>query len=126
MAGHNFTQTNFLPDYSRAYSKVLCIIEYGPKVNGQFDTTSPDYFIVKSNEIQFNNLRMTSNSLSDDKANALKITCNDGTDGNYPIYNGTDGSLLNRADVSKIRELEASCFSLATGEDYFNGNEILI
>ena len=126
MAGHNFTQTNFLPDYTRAYSKVLCIIEYGPKVNGQFDTTSPDYFMVKSNEIQFNNLRMTSNSLSDDKANALKITCNDGTDGNYPIYNGTDGSLLNRADVSKIRELEVSCFSLATGEDYFNGNEILI
>lgn len=125
--GGSFVYTNFLPDYSRSYSKILCIIEYGPRLeSGQYDTTSQDYFIVKSNVLQLNNLRMTSNSLSDDKANALKINCDDGTDGDYPIYNGTTGELLNREEFSRKRLFQATCFSLSTGDNYMNGNEILI
>lgn len=125
--GGSFVYTNFLPDYSRSYSKILCIIEYGPRLeSGQYDTTSQDYFMVKSNVLQLNNLRMTSNSLSDDKANALKINCDDGTDGDYPIYNGTTGELLNREEFSRKRLFQATCFSLSTGDNYMNGNEILI
>ena len=125
--GGGFKYTNFLPDYNRSYSKILCIIEYGPRLeSGAYDTASQDYYVVKSNELQLNNLRMTSNSLSDDKANALKINCDDGTNGDYPIYNGTTGELLNREEVSRKRLFQATCYSLSNGDNYMNGNETLI
>ena len=117
VAGQKFEWTNFLPNYKRSYSKVMAIIEYD-----EGDTKHK----IKSNILQFDNLRITSNSLSDDKANALRIGFSDGTGGDYPIYNGTTGELLSREDVTRIRKFQATCKSLIDNKDYLNGNETII
>ena len=123
----SFAYSNFYPDFTRQYDKVKCIIEYGHKLeSGGYDSTDPDYRIIKSNELEFTNLRAISNQESDDKAKALKISFEDGTNGQYTMYNGSDGKILNDNDWKKDRILSISCDSLATGESYLNGNEILI
>lgn len=108
---------DFTPNYKRSYSKVMAIVEYD-----EGDTKHK----IKSNILQFDNLRITSNSLSDDKASALRIGFSDGTGGDYPIYNGTTGELLSREDVTRDRKFQATCKSLIDNKDYLNGNETII
>ena len=75
--------------------------------------------------MEFTNIRDVSNKASDDLNNALKIQYNDGTGGNYPIYNGMTGELLSRTQV-KDRQLEAVFKSTTDGTNYFDGNETII
>jgi len=71
--------------------------------------------------LQLDNLQQI---LDDDKSNSLSIEIRDGTNGDYPIYNSSDGRLLSRAEV-KNRYLKA-CFVDKTGKSMLNGNEIII
>lgn len=114
---NRFELKSFLPDYTRAYSKIKVVIEYWEEA-GNDDT----YNKVESNELQFDNLREV---LSVDKNSGLKIGFDDKTGGNYPIYDGITGHLLSRLEESKTRGLTAT-FLDEKGRDYFNGNEIII
>ncbi len=112
-----FELTGFLPDYARSYSKIKVVIEYWEEAKND-DT----YYKVVSNELQFDNLREV---LSEDKNAGLKINFDDGTDGNYPIYDGITGHLLSRLEETKDRSFTAT-FKDEKGRDYFNGNEAII
>lgn len=103
---------NFLPDLKRSLSKVKVVITYGEGDN---------LVQIESNELQFNNLREV---LDDDKSNRMSIVFKDGTNGDYPIYNSTDGKLLSRLEV-KDRILEADLLD-NRGKSCLNGNEIII
>ena len=123
--GKNFNYNYFLPDTKKSYSKVMAIVEYNINSN-TFDTSDPNYVVVKSNVLEFTNEAMTSNPLSDDKNSALQITCEDGSNGDYPIYSGITGQLLSRTDVSLVRNFKATCKSLYDGSDYLTGDETII
>ena len=103
---------DFLPDLKRSLSKVKVVITYGAGDN---------LVQIESNELQFNNLREV---LDDDKSNRMSIAFRDGTNGDYPIYNSTDGKLLSRLEV-KDRILEADLLD-SRGKSCLNGNEIII
>lgn len=123
--GKNFNYNYFLPDTKKSYSKIMAIVEYNINSN-TFDTSDPNYVVVKSNVLEFTNEAMTSNPLSDDKNSALQITCEDGSNGDYPIYSGITGQLLSRTDVSLARNFKATCKSLYDGSNYLTGDETII
>ena len=123
--GKNFNYNYFLPDIKKSYSKIMAIVEYNINSN-TFDTSDPNYVVVKSNVLEFTNEAMTSNPLSDDKNSALQITCEDGSNGDYPIYSGITGQLLSRTDVSLVRNFKATCKSLYDGSNYLTGDETII
>ena len=120
-------EISFQPDNNKETSKVMAIIEYGPKTtDGLYDTTSYEYHIIKSNILEFNNMREVPQSVTADQFNGLKIYFEDNSDGNYPLYSGTTNEVLNRSDITRTRKLRAEYYSTSNGESYFNGNETII
>lgn len=123
--------TDFAPDVTRQYTTIRCIIEYGPWTvdddgNSVINKESQYYTVLYSNELQFRNLSWVADLATWDMAIGLNITIKDKSNGHYPVYNGTDGSLLNPHDSTIDRLLEADISSSYSGKSYLNGQESLI
>ena len=123
--------TDFIPDITRQYTTVRCIVEYGPWItddegNSFINKESQYYTVLYSNELQFRNLSWVADLATWDVAIGLSISFDDRSNGHYPIYNGTDGSLLNPHDSTKDRTLQADIYSSYSGKSYLNGQESLI
>lgn len=119
-------ELKFQPNNDKQVSKVMAIVEYGPQNDGVFDTTSYEYHMIKSNVLEFNNMREVPQSATSDQFNGLKVYFEDNSDGNYPLYSGTTNEVLNRSDITRTRKLKAEYYSTSNGESYFNGNETII
>ena len=125
----NWQWRNFLPDTTRKQSKVKVIIEYGPALATdpeEIDRKSDEYTIAYSNELVFENNREIVDLSYLDKVDGLTINYSDNSDGNYPLYNGATGEILNKSDFTKTRKWIAEFFSIQTKQSYFNGNETII
>ena len=61
-----------------------------------------------------------------DSTAGLTFVLSDKTGGHYPIYNATDGRILSRSEVRKLRTIEAQMLSSYTGNSLLNGNEIIL
>lgn len=122
---------DFNPDITEETTTIKCIIEYGPWIvddNGSsiINKESEYYTVLRSNDLVFKNLTYIKDLTTWDAAIGLNVTFNDKSNGHYPLYNGSDGSLLNPHDSEKDRILEADIKSSYTGRSYLNGQEILI
>lgn len=118
---------DFQPDIKAQNCKVKCVIEYGPlNEDGILNRESQHYTVVESNILEFNNKSIVPDSLTWDAAIGLTVQFNDKSNGIYPLYNGSDGRILNINDATKDRVLEADIKSSYNGRSYLNGNETLI
>ena len=127
---------DFVPDLKEKTTNIQCVIEYGPWIeekdeNGDIilsyiNKESEYYTVLKSNLLEFKNLSWIPDPATWDALIGLNITFNDRSNGYYPLYNGSDGYLLNPNDASKDRTLEADIQSSYSGKSYLNGQEELI
>ena len=90
--GISYNTTILAPDYNNALEKVKAILEY-------------DNEIIYSDILTFSNEEGGSLP-APNPVQALSINCEDGSNGNYFIY-GIDGTILNRAQSSSIKEFKA-------------------
>lgn len=129
--GLNDFYIDFNPDITEETTTIRCIIEYGPWIidddgNSIINKESEYYTVLRSNDLVFRNLTFIKDLTTWDAAIGLNVTFNDKSNGHYPLYNGSDGSLLNPHDSEKDRILEADIKSSYTGRSYLNGQETLI
>lgn len=129
----NQIDIEYQPDKERQYSRVWCIIEYGPELltaeNKSTGLVNPDsnyYTVIETNVLEFKNLSWVPDIATHDIATGITLTLDDKTGGHYPIYNATDGRILSRSEVSRLRTLKADMISRYTGNSLLNGNEIIL
>ena len=61
-----------------------------------------------------------------DAAIGVKITYDDESNGQYPLYDGQTGKILDNFDSSEERTLTMDFVSKYSGKSYLNGNESII
>lgn len=134
----NKFEINFQPDNNRESTSVKCIIEIGPELlakdeetgqtskTGLVNPNSTYYTVLETNIITFKNLSWVPDIATHDTDAGITLTIDDKTGGHYPIYNATDGRILSRNEVSRLRTIEAEMISRYTGNSLFNGNEIIL
>ena len=86
----NYNRAEFVPDVTLQNEYVKAIIMY-------------DGLPIYSNIVEFNNANIVPNKTTEQILNALTITCEDGSYGNYFLYN-LGGSIVDQADAQKERE----------------------
>jgi hypothetical protein len=85
----NLFEYNFIPNFNKAEEKIKAIVFYNNKY-------------IPSNVITFSNEKEVPNQATIDAVSAVGINCEDGTYGNYRIYN-LGNSLLNPKEGSVER-----------------------
>ena len=109
---------DYQPDNQRQTSSVKCIIEY--------TDSDGENVIVESNIITFTNASWVADPETQAKALGVTLTTDDKSNGNYPLYNGSDGRILQRYDTTKKRTLIADLKSIYTKQSALNGNETIL
>ena len=89
----SYNQSWLLPDTTLAEEKIKVILTYGAEV-------------LYSNIIIFSNVSEVVNKATMDALQALSINCEDGSFGNYLIYD-LGGKIIDTADSRQIREFKA-------------------
>ena len=89
----SYNQTWLLPDTTRAEERIKAILEFGDK-------------IIDSEILFFSNVDEVVNKVTVDAIQALTINCEDGSFGNYLIYD-LGGKIIDQADASEVRRFKA-------------------
>lgn len=89
---NNLFEYNFIPNFTKAEEKIKAIVFYNNKY-------------IPSNIIAFSNEKEVPNQATIDAVSAVGINCEDGTYGNYRIYN-LGNSLLNPKEGSVERNFQ--------------------
>ena len=112
----DFFQSSFQPDYNKAQERIMAVCGI-PNEFGNYE-----YF--RSDILTFDNERATIDSLTYDVATQLSIECQDGSEGNYFIYNQS-GKIINEGQGQGFeRKFEAKFRGLSLDEPGTGLNEI--
>lgn len=125
----NTLKVDFTPEeeLKRNDFSIKCIVEYGPRDNnGNIIKESDHYRKIVSNIITFINLTAVPDPNTQDAAIGVKITYDDESNGQYPLYDGQTGKILDNFDSSEERTLTMDFVSKYSGKSYLNGNESII
>ena len=125
----NSMTIDYTPRANSNLCKLKCVIQYGPQVekDGEmvYDTSSPYYHIIHSNELVFTNLTKIVDMDTWSVTAGLQFNFLDKSNGFYPLYNYT-GAMIDPSNANKTRKLEVNAETTLFGESYINGNEIIL
>lgn len=125
--GSDSMYIDFDPDLKRNECRIKCIVEYGPETEQKtLDRESSAYKKVVSNILLFKNRSAVPDPNTQDAAIGVKLYFEDGSNGEYPLYDGQTGKILNSRDYTTDRILYMDFISKYSGKSYLNGNESII